>query len=91
MPMSAPPCLRFTDDMESQNRVDEIRKQIARADYEGISLEEYMQVTFMDLMDSGKAEHLNTRIMYGGNVFALHSCVEQILTSQATELLREKQ
>lgn len=73
----------------SQNRTEEILDAMEDGFYGGISLEEYMQVSFLMLM-SGDEQHVEERIMYGGNVFELHACVGQVSPSVSVKSLRKK-
>jgi hypothetical protein len=56
--------------------------------FEGISLEEYMQVSFLSLI-SGDEVHVEDKVVYGGNVFLLHACVSQVNPAEKVEALRE--
>lgn len=69
------------------NRAEEIIKKIAEGDFKGISLEEYMQVSFLTLM-TGDEQHVEEKVMYGGNVFSLHACVAQVAPGQQVSALR---
>jgi len=71
------------------SRTDEILNAIERGEYKGITLEEYMQVSFLTLM-SGEEQHIEERIMYGGNLFNLHACVSQVNPGQQVSALRNK-
>lgn len=72
----------------STNRTEEVLDMVDRGDYKGISLEEYMQVSFLALM-SGDESHIEEKVMYGGNLFQLHACVHQVNPGQQVEALRK--
>jgi len=87
MPMSS---LRSKPSMKSTispSRADEIIMMMENDDFEGISLEEYMQVSFMVLMSSGEL-HGEEKVMYGGNLYTLHACVSQVNPNQQVSALR---
>lgn len=71
----------------SPSRAEEIINKIARNDFKGISLKEYMQVSFLSLM-TGEEQHIEEKVMYGGNVFSLHACVAQVAPGQQVSALR---
>ena len=84
------PCYEFIRSTESTNRSEEILKLIAMGDYEGISLLEYLQMSFLTLVD-GEEQHLDTRIMYGGNVYGMHACTSGVSPNQPVKAIKETQ
>lgn len=70
------------------SRTEQITKQLAANDVSGISLEEYLQVSFLELM-SAEEVHVEESIMYGGNLFLLHACVSQVNPNQPVEAMRK--
>lgn len=73
----------------SSNRTREILDRLEAGQIEGISLEEFMQVSFLSLM-SGDEVHIEEKVMYGGNLFQLHACVNSVTPSQPISALRTK-
>ena len=84
--MYRPPCKESTNDTTFESRA--ILKAIEEGDIEGVSFAEYLQVSFLALM-SGEEVHMDQKIMYGGNLYTLHACVEQINPNQQVEALRK--
>lgn len=83
-----PPCDRSMNITISTVRTEQILDKIERNDFKGISLEEYLQVSFLTLM-SGEEQHLEEKVVYGGNVFELHACVQQVNPNHAVSVLRK--
>ena len=75
-------------DTISTSRAEQVIEAMATNRLEGISLEEYLQVSFLTLM-SGEEQHLEEKVMYGGNLFTLHACVSAVNPGQQIEALRK--
>lgn len=80
-------------DSISPNRVEEILKSLdsGKIDCSKVTLEEFVQVSFLQLMFGTDETHLNQKLMYGGNLFNIHVCVAQINPAEKVDSLREKQ
>ena len=72
----------------SENRTKEILERLEAGRVEGISLKEFMEVSFLALM-SGDEVHVEEEIMHGGNVFCLHACVNSVTPNQPISALRK--
>lgn len=55
---------------------------------DGISLNEFLEVSFLNLMDN-RETHIEQGIMYGSQHYLMHSCVENIATSVPITTLRK--
>ncbi len=83
-----PPCERSMTITISSNRTEEVIKAIETGHIEGVTLEEYLQVSFLSLM-SGDEIHFEEAVMYGGNLITLHTCVSQVNPGQQVSALRK--
>jgi len=61
----------------SQSRTEEILNKLDAGDIDGISLREFMQISYLAMV-GGDEVHLEMKIIYGGNTFNMHSCVSQV-------------
>jgi len=86
--MYEPPCEKSMTVTISNERTAEIIKALETGHgLDKVTMEEYLQVSFLTLM-SGDEVHSEERIMYGGNVFSLHVCVNQVAPGQQVSALR---
>ena len=74
----------------SPNRTKEVVERLEAGKLAGITMEEYLQVSFLSLM-SGDEIHLEEKVMYGGNLFTLHACVSGVNPNQQVDALRKVQ
>jgi len=86
--MYEPPCERSMTVTISKNRTEEVLKGIETGHIEGITLQEYIQVAFLTLM-SGDEQHIQEKIVDGGNVYAMHVCLESVAPNQPVVALRK--
>lgn len=71
--------------MISTTRTNEIAQGIddGTIDLNTVSLAEFIQVSFLCLVETnGHEVHLEKKIMYGGQVFNLHTCISEIRPMQ---------
>jgi len=88
--MYEPPCEESMTVTLSPSRAEEVIEKIAKNDLDGISMREYMEVSFLTLM-SGEEVHVEEKVMFGGNLFTLHACVSQVKPGQKVSELRKIQ
>ncbi len=76
----------------SPNDFSRIRDALiaGEADLSNITFEQYLQVSFLSLFD-GLEIHNELKVIYKGNVFTLHACVNGVVPSQSVEALRKQQ
>ena len=75
--------------MISNERTQEIVKSLETGHgLDQITMEEYLQVSFLSLMSEDEV-HMEETIMYGGNLFTLHACVNQVNPGQQVKALRK--
>lgn len=60
-------------------------------DYDKISMAEYLQLSFLMAFHGSNGVEVSQRIMYGGNMYVLHACVDQVVTNEKPTALRTKQ
>lgn len=88
---SSRPCDPSMKSMVSENRCREIVQGIndATLDYATVTLEEWLQVSFLHLYH-GEEVHIELPVVYGGAAFHLHACVEQVIPGEETAALRRQ-
>lgn len=87
MQKSEPRCVKYLNDMISENDAQKIIDRIEAGDYAGITMEDYLQVSFLALI-SGDEVTVDDRIMYKGNVFSLHACITVVNPPEQVSNLR---
>ena len=83
-----PPCEESMTITVSKNRTEEILARIANGQIDGISLREYMEVAFLTLM-SNEEQHIEERIVSGGNGYLMHVCLTNLAPNQQVDALRK--
>lgn len=73
----------------SKNSTEEILAAVNRGEYDKVTLAEYMQASFLTLFN-GDDHHVDQKVMYGGNLFTLHTCIAAVSPPQDTVILEEK-
>ena len=89
--MSSPLCREFMTDTISPNRVVEVRDGLESGtlEFATISLEEYLQVSFL-MLYHGEEVHVEQKVVYGGGVYNLHACLALVHPPSAIAELRKK-
>ena len=78
---SSPSMISTSDTQHLLNRLN-------HSDIEGISLVEFLQASFLGLMD-GQTADVDVTVAYGTNYYNLHACVAQVATSVPIESLEK--
>lgn len=74
----------------SANRTDKIVAMLEAGVTQGITLDEFIQTSFLCLVDAEEI-HIEQRVVNGMNVYNLHACLSAIEAShQPTENMKEK-
>lgn len=60
-------------------------------DLNKITMAEWLQVSFLAAVGDGDVIHVSQKMMYGGNLYTLHACVEQIVPNQQVSSIRKIQ
>jgi len=86
------PCNKYTEITASDelaNRLNEITDGIEKGDidFSTVTMRDWLDISFL-MLYHGKEMHINENIMYGGNVYTLHSCIEQVVPNQQVSALR---
>lgn len=94
--MSAMRCKEYMRPMESPTdeyaaRFNTISEGIDRGslDYSTVSMKEWMEVSFL-MLYHGKESQLEQKMVYGGNLFQFHACINQITPNQQVSALGNK-
>lgn len=85
-------CEKYMTDTASPSRVEEIIDSInnGTVDATTVTLAEFMQVSFLELMYNDEQPlDVNQHMMYGGNLFNIHVCVAQINPNQPVTALKD--
>ncbi len=88
-PTYEPLCREFMTDTISPNRLVQIRDGIEAGtiDFATVSVEEYLQVSFL-MLYHGEELHIEQKVMYGGGRYNLHACVSQVVAPGSVTGLR---
>ena len=88
---SEPLCREFMTDTISASKAQQAADGIRNGtlDFATISLEEYLQVSFLQLYH-GAEVHIEQKVVYGGGVYALHACLSKVVPPAQVAELRNK-
>lgn len=93
MTTSKPPCETSMPSTISitEDRTNYLMERLedGTLDFNTVTMAEWLQISFLVSFHSGEPMHLSEEIMYGGNLFSLHACVEQIVPNQPMAPLRK--
>ena len=93
MMTSNPHSEKFIDVTISKLRTLEIIQGVEEGtiDLDKITMSEWLQVSFLAAVGDGDIVHVTQKMMYGGNLYSLHACVEQIVPNQQVSSIRKIQ
>ena len=79
-PMSDPLCREYMTDTISPSRTKDIAAglEAGTLDFANVSMEEYLQVSFL-MLYHGEEVHIEQKVMYGGGLYNLHACLSQVV------------
>ena len=79
------------NDILSNNRTEYIAEGLKEGtlDFNTITMAEWLQFSFL-MLYHGEQPHIEQNVMYGGNVYTLHACVQGVTPNQPLKSIRKK-